>query len=57
MAKFVVNLRLVHMGPKFSIPSHLSSICAILVVESMNVGTYHYLRGPKVLSPTYDMDA
>ena len=29
------------------VPSHLRSICAISTVESMEVGTYHFNRGPK----------
>ena len=41
-------------GPKYWVSSHLRSIRAILVVESMKVGTYHFTR---VLSPKYDMDA
>ena len=39
------------MGPMSSISSHLRSIHAISNVESTEVGTYHFMRGPK-----YDMD-
>ena len=34
------------------VPSHLRSIPAVLAIESMEVGTYHFAHGPK-----YDMDA
>ena len=38
------------MDPKFQ--SHLTSICVISAIESMEVGTYHFTWGLK-----YDMDA
>jgi len=42
----------VRTGPKSQVPSHLRSIHAILAIESMEVGTYHFTQGSK-----YDMDA
>jgi hypothetical protein len=39
------------------VPSHLRLIRAVLAVESMEVGTYHFTWGPKSMSPKYDMDA
>ena len=34
------------------VPSHSRSICAISVVESMEVGTYHFTRVPSPKSPS-----
>ena len=51
--------RAISHGPKFEVPSHLTSIRAISTVESMEVWTHHSTQGPdsQVLSPTkYDMD-
>ena len=45
------------MGPKSYVPSHLRSICAILAIESMEVGTFHFTHGSKPVSPKYDMDS
>jgi hypothetical protein len=47
------------MRPKYEVPSHLRSMYAMVAVQSMEVGTYHFTRGPKsqVPSPNYDMDA
>jgi hypothetical protein len=51
--------KLVHKGQFTWVPSHLRSMYAMVAVQSMKVGTYHFTRGPKsqVLSPNYDMDA
>ena len=40
----------------YCIPSHLRSICAILAIESMELGpSYHFTQGPMhALSPKYD---
>jgi hypothetical protein len=45
-------------GPKSQVPSHLRSIHAILIVEGMEVGTYHMGFQPHgIPCPKYDMDA
>ena len=41
------HLGLVHTVSQVLSPVHLKFICAISIVESMEVGTYHFTRGPK----------
>ena len=45
----------VHTGSQ--VPSHVRSIRAILVLESIKVQTYHFTLDPQVPSPKCDMDA
>ena len=48
-----------NLGPfhtRFQIPSHLWSILAILAVESTNVGTYYFTRGPKSQVPSHFLE-
>jgi hypothetical protein len=45
------------MGPKSCVSSHLTSVCAILAIESMEVGTFHFTHGSKSVGPKYDMDS
>ena len=39
-------------NPKPLVPSHLRPICAILAVESIEVGTHHFTWGPKSWVPS-----
>ena len=39
-------------SPKFKVPSHMRLIHAISTIESMEVGTYHFTRGPKSYVPS-----